>query len=108
MATAVVEAAAAAVERLRRLVHIPLDRYFHYLPRMPNGEKPADLVKAGFPLAGDLLDGLLLILFLTALRVVITPLLLEGLGRAAMRHRYYRTPANAQLDAMLMCVVRCI
>lgn len=104
MAAALLDAAAGVLEGLRRLVHIPLDQYFHYLPQMPNGERPADLVKAGFPHAGDLVDGLLLIVFLTALRVVITPLLLDGLGRAAMRHRYYRTPAQPQLDAVLKCV----
>ena len=101
---AVLDAATAAIEELRALVHIPLERYFHYLPKMPNGENPADLVKFGFPHAGDLLDGLLLVLFLTALRVVVTPVFFEGLGRAVMKHRYYRTPANARMDAVLKCV----
>lgn len=101
MAAAVVEGVRGLVEGLRSLVHVPLERYFHLLPRMPNGERPADLVKAGFPHAADLLDGVLLVLLLTALRVVVTHLCLDGLGRAAMKHRYYRTPANPQLDAVL-------
>lgn len=104
MVAVVIQAASAVVEELRALVHVPLEKYFHYLPRMPNGEKPADLVKAGFPQASDLLDGVLLILALTALRVVVTPLCLEGLGRVVMKHRYYQTPANPTLDAMLQCV----
>lgn len=94
-----------AIEGLRALVHVPLERYFQYLPRMPHGETPADLLRAGFPQARDLLDGFLLVVFLTALRVVITPLCLEGLGRAVMKHRYYRTRQDGRLDAMLQCVL---
>jgi hypothetical protein len=108
MATAVIEAAQAAMDRLRSAVYIPLDRYYHLLPKMPRGETPADLVKMGFPHASDLIDGLLLVVFLTVLRVVLTPLVLDWLGRAAMRHRYYRTPPNPTLDAMLLCVRACV
>lgn len=104
MVATLVHAAAAAIDDLRTLVHIPLEHYYPYLPRMPHGEKPADLIKVGFPQAGDLLDGALLVAFLTLLRLVITPLLLKGLGRVLMKHRYYRTRPDARLDAMLQCV----
>jgi len=104
MAAAAVQAVEAAVKELRALVHIPVERYFHYLPRMPRGERAADLVAWGFPQAGDLIDGVLLVLVLTALRIVLTPLVLEGLGRVVMKHRYYKTPPNPQFDAMLRCV----
>ena len=81
--------------------HLPLEKYFHILPRMPNGEKPSDLVELGFPQVIDLFDGVLIILGLTLLRYIISGLLLEPLGRVAMKHRYYRTAPQPKLDALL-------
>lgn len=71
---------------------------------MPNGEKAHDLVKAGFPQVSDLLDGVLVVVAFTLGRIIITDLLLVGLGRAAMRHKYYQTARNPRLDDMLRYV----
>lgn len=87
--------------QLRAATHVPLASYDHFLPKMKNGETPAQLEAEGFPLFGDLIDGVLVAVGLTLLRVVFTYLISQHLGRWIMKHDYYRMTQDERLEAFL-------
>lgn len=86
---------------MRAAVHIPLEDYMQYLPRMPHGETAQDLRDMNFPAVGDLLDGLLLVFAFTAMRFLLDKMLFVHFGRAVMKHRYYRMDQDPRLEASL-------
>ena len=86
---------------LRQGVHVPLEDYFSSLPTMPDGLTAKDLKAAGFPKTDDLLDGILIGLGLTILRVILTHFVFDPCGRVGMKHRTGGFKHDAKVDAFL-------
>lgn len=91
----------ALLQALYKGAHVPLERYFHLLPAMQNGETVEDLVKMGFPQVKDMVDGVLIGAGLTCFRILQTALILKPLGRWVMKQRYSKQQSNPELDAVL-------
>jgi ceramide synthetase len=87
--------------QIRAATYIPLASYIQFLPKMKNGETPGQLEGEGFPLFGDLIDGVLIAIGLTLLRVVLTYLISQHVGRWIMKHSYYRMARDERLEAFL-------
>ncbi len=78
--------------------------YAWLLPALPNGLTIAKLEASGYPQARDLWDGVLIALLLTLGRIVLTALVLDPVGRACMKHRYYyqvKSQPFTPIDAVL-------
>lgn len=93
----------AAYARFKVAASPALASYAWMLPALPKGLTVAKLEASGYPLARDLWDGVAIALLLTLARIVLTALVLDRVGRAAMKHRYYKIkerPVPA-IDAVL-------
>lgn len=100
------DALLAAYAQFKAAASPTLASYAHLLPKLPKGLTVAKLEASGYPQARDLWDGLALALLLTLARVALTALVLDRVGRACMKHKYYKTVGKPVpvIDAVLRCV----
>lgn len=100
------DALLAAYTRFKTAASPSLLSYAWILPTMPRGVTVAKLEAAGYPQARDLWDGIALAIVLTLVRIALTALVLDRVGRACMKHRYYRIKSEPipAIDAVLKWV----
>lgn len=102
------DALLAAYGRFKTALPAPtLADYAWALPPLPKGMTIAKLEASGYPQARDLWDGIIVALLLTLARIVLTALVLNHVGRACMKHRYYKIKKQPVpvIDAALRCAM---